>query len=131
MCKPESLNVRCCPERVTSAGVAFISADYRLIPPSTGFDVLQDIKDLFNFLQSQLNDCLRQRLDDQARHVFRIDVNNLAVAGNSAGGLCAYLAAIHAVPKPRALLAFYAMGGDFLVCLSRSRFKVLGPILSV
>ena len=47
---------------------------------------------------------------------FKIDPKTIAVAGSSAGGLCAYLAAMHCVsPKPKALLSLYGQGGDFLV----------------
>ena len=106
-------------ERVTAANIIFISAYYRLIPPSTGFDILEDIKDVFSFLRTQANDCLRLRLSQQTRPVFQIDSDRTAVAGNSAGGLCAYLAAMHVVPRPKAVLALYAMGGDFLVCPSQ------------
>ncbi|KAF9262867.1 alpha/beta-hydrolase [Marasmius fiardii PR-910] len=92
--------------RVTSAGYVFISADFRLIPtgPTTGHDVIKDIKDLFSFLRSG------ETLGNQ----FRLDPAKIAVAGSSAGGLCAYLATIHVSPKPVALLSIFASGGDFL-----------------
>ena len=47
--------------------------------------------------------------------MYEVDSSAIAVAGASAGGLCAYLAVMHVSPKPRALLSLYAMGGDFLV----------------
>jgi acetyl esterase/lipase len=47
--------------------------------------------------------------------LLQIDPTRIAVAGTSAGGMCAYLAAVHAVPRPRALLSLYGMGGDWLV----------------
>ncbi|KAI0769025.1 alpha/beta-hydrolase [Trametes elegans] len=102
--------------RVTQAGMAFISAEYRLIPPATGHDILDDIKDLFAFFKGELN----QRIQDasvanpQAGHPFQIDPDWLAVSGSSAGGLCAYLAAMHASPRPKAVLSLYGMGGDML-----------------
>ncbi|KAH9054060.1 Alpha/Beta hydrolase protein [Lactarius deliciosus] len=87
--------------RTTTAGLAFISADYRLLPPSTGHDVLKDVVDLFAFLAStpSLGSVL-------------IDGTRLAVAGSSAGGMCAFLAAVHATPRPRAVLSLYGLGGD-------------------
>ncbi|TFY54207.1 hypothetical protein EVG20_g9804 [Dentipellis fragilis] len=91
-------------ERVTSAGIAFISAEYRLIPPSTGHDILADILDLFSFLAQPNATTLHPPLDPA----------RLAVAGTSAGALCAYLAAAHARPAPRAVLSMYGLGGDFL-----------------
>ena len=109
--------------RVTDAGYAFISADYRLLPPATGHDILTDIKDLFTFFSSTDFSshldvmCLtRAEVDDCYDFPkFHIDPYSIAVAGTSSGGLCAYLAAMHVSPKPRAVLSLYGMGGDFLV----------------
>jgi acetyl esterase/lipase len=90
--------------RTTAAGLAFISADYRLLPPSTGHDVLKDVVDLFAFLARtpMLGNVL-------------LDGTRLAVAGASAGGMCAFLAAVHANPRPRAVLSLYGLGGDVFV----------------
>ena len=50
------------------------------------------------------------------RCTFKIDPDAMAVAGTSAGGLCAYLAAMHCVsPKPKGIVSMYGMGGDFFV----------------
>jgi len=97
-------------KRLSSRGIVFISVDYRLIPPSTGHDVIEDIKDAFAFVATRLNDELTQ-----AGSGLRVDAQALGVAGTSAGGLCAYLAAMHAAPRPKAVVALYAMGGDFIV----------------
>ena len=105
--------------RVVSSGIVFISADYRLIPPATGHDILADIKDLFAFLQHDVNDRIRERFPGES--TFEIDANALAVAGSSAGAMCAYLAAIHASPRPKAILSLYGMGGDMLVSLFTTR----------
>lgn len=90
---------------MVAAGFAVISADYRLLSPSTGHDVLDDIVDLFAFLArtKQLG-------------TVQVDSTRLVAAGNSAGGLCAFLAAIHANPKPRAILSMYGLGGEMFVC---------------
>jgi acetyl esterase/lipase len=45
----------------------------------------------------------------------QIDGTRLAVAGASAGGMCAFLAAVHANPKPCAVLSIYGLGGNLLV----------------
>jgi acetyl esterase/lipase len=92
------------PGRTTAAGLAFISADHRLLPPSTGHDVLQDVVDLFAFLART-----------PKIGTVLIDTTRLAVAGSSAGGMCAFLAAIHVNPRPRAVLSFYGLGGDVFV----------------
>lgn len=90
-----------------SLGYAFISADYQLLPPATGHDIVQDIQDLFGFLsQTELSG---------HPYRFKINVNKIAVSGSSAGGLCAYLAATHCSPKPKAVVSMYGMGGNFFV----------------
>jgi len=97
----------------------FISADYRLLPSATVHDIIDDIKDLFSFL-SQEDLCFKTDAGD-----FGVDPTSLAVAGSSAGGTCAYLAAIHASPKPKAVLGLYAAGGNFFVCLHTSHRALL------
>ena len=103
-------------ERITSSGWAFISADYRLLPPATGHDILADIVDLFRFLEVDVNRHFRNMQEDSSTSSrFEIDPTALAVAGSSAGGICAYFAAIHASPRPKAVLSLYGMGGNYLV----------------
>ncbi|EGO24137.1 hypothetical protein SERLADRAFT_470927 [Serpula lacrymans var. lacrymans S7.9] len=104
------------------------------MPPATGHAILADIKDVFKFVSEDLNRHLEKRqgairvngdatmLENSGadtttlNHVptFHVDSGALAVAGTSAGGLCAYLAAVHASPKPKAVASLYAMGGKFL-----------------
>ncbi|KAG1791828.1 Alpha/Beta hydrolase protein [Suillus plorans] len=101
--------------RLLARGIIFISADHRLIPPGTGYDVLADVKDAIAFVAGDLNVQLDQELADLGSGSrFRIDPTSIGVAGTSAGGFCAYLCAIYAVPKPKVVLSLYGMGGDFL-----------------
>ncbi|KAG6919244.1 hypothetical protein DXG01_008040 [Tephrocybe rancida] len=107
--------------RTTNAGYAFISADYQLLPSSTGHDIVQDVQDVLAFVTSQnfasrspdvdgpgLVDALLESFK------FSVDPESIAVAGSSAGGLCAYFAAMHCTsPKPKAIISMYGMGGDF------------------
>lgn len=102
--------------RAISSGHAFISADYRLLPPATGHDIVEDIKDLFAFLKDPLLSFTMpfRPVDEQSK--FKIDPESIVVSGSSAGGFCAYLAAINCIsPKPKAILSLYGMGGDLLV----------------
>jgi hypothetical protein len=99
-------------DRVISLGYGFISADYQLLPPATAHDIVKDIQDAFSFITGNI-------IEDQNVRI-KGDPDRLAVAGSSAGGLCAYLAAIHASPKPKALLSIYGMGGNFFVRSSDS-----------
>lgn len=101
--------------RLSGQGVAFISADYRLLSPSTGHDILEDIQDLFSYVRNDLNSALTEASGNPG---LKINVDALGVAGTSAGGLCAYLCAIHVSPKPRVLLAMYGQGGECLVSYS-------------
>ncbi|KAI5846258.1 alpha/beta-hydrolase [Morchella snyderi] len=77
---------------------AFVSADYRLLLPSTGFDVLADIAALFSFLTT----------------LPIIDTTRILVAGHSGGAYVARQAAIHGTPRPRALFSVSGQGGELL-----------------
>ncbi|KAH6911492.1 Alpha/Beta hydrolase protein [Coprinopsis sp. MPI-PUGE-AT-0042] len=108
-------------ERLTNLGYIFVSADYRLLPTSTGHDVLEDIIDLWHFVTDSnlvfgLAAGEKAAADaQQTTRQFSVKPDSIAVGGTSAGGLCAYLAAIHCKsPKPQALLNIYAMGGEIL-----------------
>ncbi|KAI0755059.1 alpha/beta-hydrolase [Daedaleopsis nitida] len=106
-------------QRVTSSGMVFMSADYTLLAPATGHDILNDIKDLFRFLETEANRWIREACTEfeepsRTKFAFEIDPQRLAVAGSSAGGLCVYLAGLYAIPKPKAALSLYGMGGDML-----------------
>ncbi|KAG1849890.1 Alpha/Beta hydrolase protein [Suillus subalutaceus] len=101
--------------RLSARGIIFISADYRLIPPGTGYDILADAKDAIAFVAGDLNVQLDQELADLGSGSrFRIDPTSIGVAGSSSGGFCAYLCAIYAVPKPKVVLSLYGLGGDLL-----------------
>lgn len=101
-------------ERAAAMGCAFVSADYRLIPPATGHLIVDDLKDLFTFLGTvELS-----TKHDGTDILYRIDTNAIVVSGSSSGGLCAYLAAMHCNPKPKAVLSMYGMGGNFIVRLA-------------
>ncbi|KXN81762.1 hypothetical protein AN958_03688 [Leucoagaricus sp. SymC.cos] len=100
--------------RATELGYVFLCPDYRLLPPATGHDILSDIQDFMSFLDSY--DAVFSLIVDgtQSQVNYKIDPGAIILAGSSAGGLCAYLAATHVRPKPRALLSLYGMGGDFI-----------------
>ncbi|KAJ3835911.1 Alpha/Beta hydrolase protein [Lentinula raphanica] len=108
-------------KRTTDAGHIFISPDYRLIPSgsTTGHDILEDVLDVFRFVANLSIDVIPEPSDREqnpARPLqIRVDPERIAVSGSSAGALCAYLAAMHAFPKPRAVLSMYGLGGNFLI----------------
>ncbi|KZT64598.1 alpha/beta-hydrolase [Daedalea quercina L-15889] len=95
-------------DSVLKRGFIFISPDYRLIPPCTGFDIIEDIKALFRFLADPAF---------SASHLpegITLDVSRLAIAGFSGGGYPARAAGLYAKPRPKAVLLFFGMGGDML-----------------
>ena len=113
---------------MTKRGYLFISADYGLLPPATGYDLLEDIKDLWSFLSKPglvfdfpSHNVLGHgdvQLKEQAS--FGIKKEEIIVAGASAGGLCAYLCAMHCTnPMPKAVMSLYGMCGQVLVRIYR------------
>ncbi|ORY53990.1 Alpha/Beta hydrolase protein [Leucosporidium creatinivorum] len=91
------------------AGFAVISPDYTLLTPRTAHDTLEDVKDLFSWIQDKLNPLLAGA---GSQHL--INTSKVAVSGASAGGYLAYLSATQVLPRPKALASIYAMGGDYL-----------------
>jgi len=104
-------------------GFAFLSADYQLLPPATGHDIVSDVQDLLSFLGGQGVTFPAFTAEAQRQVSCKINTDALVLAGSSAGGLCAYLGA-GAHPRPRALLSLYGMGGDFLVRGSMQRYSM-------
>jgi acetyl esterase/lipase len=88
-------------------GWLFLSADYHLLVPATAHDQIADVRALGGYLSSgQLSSHLPVGLS--------LDLTRLFVAGVSAGGYMSYLYALHATPKPKAILSLFALGGDLL-----------------
>ena len=83
-----------------------------MLLPCTAHDILEDIQDLFSYIRNDLNSALAEATGNPK---LKIDTDAIGIAGTSAGGLCAYLCAIHISPKPRALLSMYGQGGECLV----------------
>ena len=68
---------------------------------------MNDVRDVFKFI--------KENHFTHRKTTFEIDPEKIVVAGGSAGGHLAYLAAAHINPKPKGILALYAMGGDYFV----------------
>jgi len=73
--------------------------------------VVEDIQDLFAYIRNDLNSAIA---GIPGGPKLRINTNAIGVAGSSGGGLCAYLAAIHVSPKPKAVLSMYGQAGECL-----------------
>lgn len=88
--------------------IIFISADHRLLHPSTALDIITDVKSLFAFLASP------SFSQTHLRPGVTLDAARMAVSGESGGGYAARAAGIFAEPKPKAVLLQYAQGGQLL-----------------
>ncbi|KAF6754767.1 Alpha/Beta hydrolase protein [Ephemerocybe angulata] len=111
--------------RLTNKGYLFISADYRLIPPCTGYDIRDDVKDLWAYITNP-SPKLSFPEGDETTKELQIDADAIAVGGSSAGGYCAYLAAMHCKsPKPKALVEIYGLGGQIFVRLSHLNLLII------
>jgi len=112
-------------EMAAANGIIFISPDYHLLCPSTGFDHIGDVKALFHFLSTEVNAYLSG---------VTLDASRIGIAGVSAGAYLARLAALYAEPRPRAILSLYGMGGDWLsdfyLALKTTSIPLFGSILS-
>lgn len=92
--------------------MVFISADWWLLYPGTGFDQIGDVKALLRFLSAKVNSDLP--------HGTILNSSRIAVAGVSAGGCIARLAALRAELCPVAILNLFSTGSDFLTdCIIR------------
>ena len=89
-------------------GILFISADHRLLYPSTAFEIITDVKTLFAFLASP------SFSETHLPEGVTLDASRIAVSGESGGGYAARAAGIFAEPKPKAVLLQYALGGQLL-----------------
>ena len=96
------------PDATLEHGILFISADHRLLYPSTAFDIIADVKSLFTFLASP------SFSETHLPPGVTLDSTRIAVSGESGGGYATRAAGIFAQPKPKALLLQYAQGGQLL-----------------
>ncbi|KZT73458.1 alpha/beta-hydrolase [Daedalea quercina L-15889] len=85
-----------------------MSADFRLLVPSTGFDMIEDMKALMKFLADP------SFSETHLPAGISLDFTRIGVAGVSGGGYAARAIAIYGEPKPRAVFLMYAGGGGFL-----------------
>ena len=91
-------------------GLLFLSADYRLLYPSSGFSIISDITTLFSFLASPSS-----TFSSNLPAGVILDTTRLVAVGESGGGYPALAAALYAEPRPRGLLMQYCMGGQMML----------------
>ncbi|TFY56134.1 hypothetical protein EVJ58_g7824 [Rhodofomes roseus] len=95
-------------ESTLSKGMIFMSADHRLIYPSTGFDIIEDMKALMKFISDP------SFSEKYLTAGMSLDSSRIGVAGVSGGCYAARALAIYGEPKPKAIYLLYGMGGDFI-----------------
>ncbi|KAK4701571.1 hypothetical protein P7C70_g4658, partial [Phenoliferia sp. Uapishka_3] len=95
------------PEDALDAGFIILSADYRLLSPTNGHAVVEDVKALFSWIALKLNEQLSEFYGDGVR----ANTSQIVAAGPSAGAYVSFLAGMHAEPKPKAVAALYGPVG--------------------
>jgi acetyl esterase/lipase len=80
------------------AGYTVVSADYRLAPETKLPEIIEDLRDVYEWMRARGPD------------LFQIDPERIAVIGQSAGGYLTLMAGFCVNPPPRALVSFYGYG---------------------
>jgi acetyl esterase/lipase len=88
-----------------SRGAIIISPDYRLIPEVSGVDILQDVRDFYNWLATPRN------VDSLLPKDVTVDIDNVLVTGESAGGWLSLQSALLPASRERisAVISHYPM----------------------
>ena len=85
-------------QRYLQAGYAVVSIDYRLAPETKLPEILEDLRDAYQWVR------------EKGPELFWIDRDRIALVGNSAGGYLALMAGFSVTPRPKALVSFYGYG---------------------
>ncbi|KAJ4039085.1 hypothetical protein NW761_010298 [Fusarium oxysporum] len=82
-----------------------VSCDYRLIPESNGLEILEDIEDVWSWVQNSLNEAMGTMTNGKSG----ADLQRVLLAGESAGGYLALQLALRHPTAFRAVIASYPM----------------------
>lgn len=85
-------------QRYIDSGFVVVSIDYRLAPETKLPEILADVSDAWNWVQSK------------GPAMFHIDPNRIGVVGHSAGGYLTLTCGYRLKPRPKALVPFYGYG---------------------
>jgi acetyl esterase/lipase len=85
-------------EKYINAGYTVISIDYRLAPQVKAQQIIEDLRDAYQWVRTE------------GPELFHIDPDRIAVIGHSAGGYLALMAGFILKPSPRAVVSFYGYG---------------------
>ncbi|KAK5120213.1 hypothetical protein LTR85_006419 [Meristemomyces frigidus] len=80
-----------------------VTPDHRLMPEATGLDILQDVKDFFTWLLTPGN------MAQHMRNSVEVDLHNILMNGESAGGWLAWQSAVLHPERIAAVVAHYPM----------------------
>lgn len=81
-----------------NAGLVVIAIDYRLAPETKLPEIMDDIRDAYQWVL------------DRGPTEFRIDPHRIALVGQSAGAYLALLGGVSLRPPPKAVVSFYGYG---------------------
>ncbi|WWD04121.1 hypothetical protein V865_002187 [Kwoniella europaea PYCC6329] len=104
-------------EQCLSKNIIFIAANYRLLLPLSGIDILQDVETLFSYLSSSSTE-LVSSLQTKG---FQLNHERLGVVGVSGGDYLARASIVlppSKIPekvRPKVYVDLYGMGGDWLL----------------
>lgn len=85
-------------ELLAKQGFAQVSIDYRLAPETKLPQILEDVRDAFDWVRTE-----------GAAH-FAFDANRLGVIGHSAGGYLTLMTGFMIQPRPKTLVSYYGYG---------------------
>ncbi|KAI9050808.1 hypothetical protein LZ554_004927 [Drepanopeziza brunnea f. sp. 'monogermtubi'] len=88
-------------ELAAAENAIVVSANYRLLPESTGMDVMEDLDDLWAYLHSSLPDVLKKSKIEGVG----VDLERIITAGDSAGGYMSVQFALNHSEKIKACTA--------------------------
>src|SRR4030042_804719 len=96
-----------------------IALDFRLIPETKLPDIIEDVKDAFQWIRKN------------ASQYAPVNLNKIAVIGHSGGAYLALLSGYLITPRPCAIVSFYGYGDVFWKCIPEAdKNKQLLPFLS-
>ncbi|KAH8810848.1 Alpha/Beta hydrolase protein [Xylogone sp. PMI_703] len=88
-----------------SQGLILVTSDYRLLPESSGKDILEDINDVWTWTQSELNRLVQKMTWGRVE----ANMNRIMLSGESAGGYLAIQLALSHAKEVCAVIATYPM----------------------